>query len=75
MRRITEKFSTRTEKCITKNIADRTVSICAGAVDFVISDYRMMLVPVISAGCSRPMIFSMVGAMSASTPPSRSVHG
>ena len=40
-----------------------------------IRDQRMMLLPVISSGCGRPMIFSIVGAMSASTPPSRSVHG
>lgn len=39
------------------------------------TDQRMMLLPVISSGCGRPMIFSIVGAMSASTPPSRSVHG
>ena len=41
----------------------------AGGTSF----YSMMLLPVISAGCARPMILSMVGAMSASRPPSRSL--
>lgn len=33
------------------------------------------LLPVISAGCAKFMICSIVGAMSQSLPPSRSVHG
>ncbi len=36
--------------------------------------FSMILVPVISAGCGSPRSSSMVGAMSASRPPSRSLQ-
>lgn len=37
--------------------------------------YRIMLFPSISSGCGKPITLSIVGAISASFPPVRSLHG
>ena len=54
-----------------RRITATRLSALRGSSSFADQPRVTMLRPVISAGCSSPMRVSMVGATSASTPPSR----
>ncbi len=72
---LTDRYAAKIKKNAASCCRGVPVFYCIADCSMLIADYLMRHSPVISAGWGRPMIFSIVGQMSARRPPSFSSQG